>query len=116
MSNRVNVGYVATGSDAVSVFSIKCYELYGIKVFVQLDRRAKTASIVEYDKITGRYKPKKFEFVDRNKLYMDGWIAILRACEYAITEAKKDLQEFEDEETNKMIATIIKLNEIRLGE
>lgn len=94
---------------------VKCYTTYGVQIYVELDRHKKTATIVEPSS-SGDWKPKEFQFAKRTKEYMDGWIAIFRACEQAIRLAKEDLEKFNDDEMQKLLDMHVALNKMELQE
>ena len=106
--------YETVESEPLEMKTIKQYETYGIKVLVMIDRRTKTATLVEYDDKDKKYKPKKWLFQDRTGDYMNGWIAIFRACEQAVIAAKAELEKFDDDELQKMLDMHVALNKMLL--
>lgn len=64
----------------------RVYTKQGINIVVEMDFVKKTVSLTEKD---GDFK--QWVFAHRTPEYMDGWLAILRAMEFAITEAKKEM-------------------------
>lgn len=77
---------------------IREYEFYGVKVLVKIDRRTKTASLVEYKDGFDKYDGKQWLFKDRELEYMNGWLNILRAMTAAVEEAKKELEAIKKED------------------
>ncbi len=98
----------------IDLLVVRQYEKYGIKVLVRIDRREKTATLVEWDGT--KYRAKNWMFGNRELEYMNGWVAIFRAMEFAITEARKELQKFAKEETDELLNLYVALNEIKLEE
>ena len=94
---------------------VNCYETYGVKIFVELDRKAKIATLVEWDDNKNSYKPKSWMFAERKIEFMDGWIAIFRACEQAIQSAKVELEKFDDAEMKKILDIHLALNKVDLS-
>jgi hypothetical protein len=106
--------YEVLKHEPIDMVVVRQYTAYGIAVLVRLDRHSKTATIVEWDKNTNSYKPKSFRFEKREVAYMDGWVAIFRAMENAIQEAKIELEKYDDEEMQKLVAMHVALNEVEL--
>lgn len=98
----------------IEMKTVKCYTTYGVQIYVELDRQTKTATIVEWHQGKQAWIPKEFQFAKRTAEYMNGWIAIFRACEQAIMEAKRELEQFNDDELQKMLDMHIALNKIDL--
>ena len=89
------------------------YDFHGIKVIVKIDRVLKKVSLVER-KNDGQYKDKNWAFSQRELEYMNGWLNILSAMKYAITEAKKELEAFKEEDTQEFLNVMIALNDMEL--
>ena len=101
-------------NEPVDLLVVRQYTLYGIRVLVRIDRREKTVSLVEWDDRKDDYKPKDWRFQDRELEYMDGWRAIMRAMEYAVTEAKKELEKFKEEDIEKLVNIFVHLDKVKL--
>lgn len=104
-------------SEAVDLKVVRAYEKYGIKVLVEIDFVEKTVTLVE--RKTGRfanrgYEPKSWQFEGRTVDYLNGWIAIFRAMEYATTEAEKELEAAEEKDRKQFLDLMVKLSEIDL--
>lgn len=76
---------------AKDLFIRKQYTKNDINVVVEIDLEDETISLV--DNQHGEYQGKKWLFSGRGVEYMQGWLDILGAMEYAITEATKVLKE-----------------------
>lgn len=75
---------------------IKTIEHKGVRITLELDYEAGTASLVEFLS-KGQYgflktQPKKFVFAGRTLDYMNGWLLILQAMNKAVEECKKCLE------------------------
>ena len=110
------IHYEVIEREPLEMKTIKQYDTYGIKVLVMIDRRTKTATLVEYDDKDKKYKPKKWLFQDRTGDYMNGWIAIFRACEQAVIAAKAELDAIAEYELSRAVEMQIALNKIELNE
>ena len=75
----------------------------GTKLTIELDRRTKNMSFVEFDKRTNLYIASEFKFAGRELSYMNGWKNILSAMQYVIDDAKKTMEAWEQEETDQLI-------------
>lgn len=82
----------------------------GTTILLKLDRRNKTASLVEFDDFSKQYKDKKWRFTDRSQEYMNGWLNILHAMEYVVKDAQKAMYEWDEDDTNKMVAVFDAVN------
>ena len=69
---------------------IKLYTHKGIDVLVKIDFFKMKISLLE--NINSRFQAKKWVFADRELRYMDGWLLILEAMQFAIKSAKEDLE------------------------
>jgi hypothetical protein len=87
------------------LFVRRIYEYEGIKVMVEIDFVNEKISLI--DKENGQYKPKKWIFGERQLQYMNGWLRILAAMEYAIKEATAELQAVVDKKTEDYAKLII---------
>lgn len=68
------------------LFVRRIYTSYGINIVVELDFVKKQVSLVEKD---GEIK--KWMFAERTPEYLNGWRAILKAMDYAVEQAKKEM-------------------------
>ena len=91
------------------------FEYKGIKVDVKIDYIAKTVSLVDLNSHSV-YKcetiNKNWVFVGRTLDYMNGWLNILDAMKYAVTEAKKLLEHDLAEETKFQFETMDKIEKL----
>lgn len=95
----------------------RAYTYKRINVLVKIDFLDKTVSLVERDdNVEAGFKPKEWLFADRTKDYLNGWLIILQAVEYAISEAKKELELAEERDTDKLLAVFVELNKIKDSE
>lgn len=69
---------------------IKTIEHKGIKVIVEINYDLGQVSLVE--PIMNQFQDKRWIFAKRSLDYMNGWLNIIDAMKFAITEAKKDLE------------------------
>lgn len=88
------------------LFVRRVYSKQGINIVVELDFIKKTVSLVEKDG-----NPKKWIFAERTPEYMNGWLAILRAMEYAVAEAKKEMDALEEKEHQEFVEMYYKLDQ-----
>lgn len=79
----------------------------GTTLTIELDRRSKTMSFVQYDGSQRRYKPQEFIFTGRQASYMNGWLNILNAMQYVIKDCKETMESWDEEETEKLIALLM---------
>jgi hypothetical protein len=84
---------------------IKSFEHKGIKVTVVIDYDQGTIDLVE--KQGSSFSPKRWLFSNRGLEYMNGWLTILDAMKFAITEAKKELTAYQDEQNKKKDKALI---------
>lgn len=94
----------------VDLLIYRQYEHKGVKILVKIDRYNKTISLVERE---GNFRPKDWRFTDRQVEYLNGWRLILQAMDFAIVEAKKELEKFEAEDTEKLLEVMVELSGIR---
>lgn len=88
------------------LFVRRVYTKQNINIVVEIDFIKKTVSLVEKDG-----KPKKWLFTERTVEYMNGWTAILKAMEYAVSEAKKELDAVNDKEHQEFVEMFYKLDQ-----
>jgi hypothetical protein len=87
------------------LFVRRIYTKQGISVAVEIDFVKKTVSLVEKDG-----QNKKWIFADRTVEYMNGWSAILRAMDYAVQEAKKELDKVTEQEHEDFVKLYMELD------
>lgn len=80
------------------LFVRRVYTSYGISVVVELDFVKKTVSLVEKDGAK-----KRWDFSQRTPEYLNGWRNIMRAMEYAVAEAQKEMQAVTDKELEDFV-------------
>lgn len=90
------------------LFVRRVYTKQGISVVVELDFVEKTVSLTDRNG-----DPKKWLFTGRTPEYMEGWLAILRAMEFAVTEAKKVMDEITEKEHEEFLKMWVALDEAR---
>lgn len=81
----------------------------GTTILLKLDRRKKTASLVEWDDFARQYRDKKFRFTDRGSEYMNGWLNILYAMEHVIKDARKVMDGWDKEDTDKLVNIMVRV-------
>lgn len=89
------------------LFVRRMYSYKGINIAVELDFVKKTVSLVEKDGVN-----KKWIFADRTLEYMNGWLLILQAMEYAITEAKKEMDAITEKEHEEFVEMYMNLDKV----
>jgi len=87
---------------------IKTYTHKGIDVTVKLDYDFERISLVKRES-NGLYSSKKYLFAERESEYMNGWLVILEAMQYAIKEAKKEMDQFLKEQKDRSEKVAINL-------
>ena len=92
----------------------RTYNYRGVNVLVKLDFIDKTVSLVEKDdnKESG-FKPKDWLFSDRGVEYLNGWRLILKAMDYAITEAKRELELSKKKDLDKLLNFYVELDKVK---
>lgn len=80
------------------LFVRRVYSSYGINIVVEMDFVKKTVSLVEKDG-----SPKKYLFADRTPEYLNGWRAILKAMDYAVEQAKKEMDALTEKEHKEFV-------------
>ena len=91
---------------------VKSYEKFGVEVLVKIDYVNGLIALVEKEQSGNtevRTITKKWAFGNREIEYMGGWLQILEAMKYAIEEATKELQAYQDEEEKKKEELMVKL-------
>jgi predicted transcriptional regulator len=94
------------------LFIRRVYTRKNISVVVDIDLINKTISLVER-KGNGFVK-KNWLFAERELKYMDGWQNILDAMSYAISEARKVLEAFEERNTEELLKMFYQLDKAAL--
>lgn len=80
------------------LFVRRVYTAYGISIVVELDFVKKTVSLVEKDG-----SRKDWVFAERTPEYLNGWRNILRAMEYAVEQAQKEMKALSDKELDDFV-------------
>lgn len=80
------------------LFVRRVYSKYGIDIVIELDFVNKTVSLVEKDG-----KMKHWIFAERTPEYLNGWRAILKAMEYAVEQAKAEMDARSDAEFKELM-------------
>lgn len=90
---------------------VRAYTHKGITVIMEINLIKKTASMVSYLDQYGNQKKdydfKKWIFADREQKYMAGWLLILDAMKYAVTETDKILKEAEERDHKKFMEVVV---------
>lgn len=87
------------------LFIRRAYTRQGITVVVELDFVKKTVSLTEKDGAN-----KKWIFAERTPEYLNGWLLILKAMEYAVTEAKKEMDALKGKQHAEFIEMYLNLD------
>lgn len=87
------------------LFVRRVYTKHGINIVVEIDFVMKSVSLVEKDGTN-----KKWVFAERGAEYMNGWLAILKAMEFAVAEAKKELDAINEKEHQEFVEMFYKLD------
>lgn len=90
----------------------RSYNYGGVNVVVKIDFLEHTAGIVEKNR-GGDFVPKKWQFTDRPVEYMNGWRLIFMAMDYAIIEAKKELEAVKKKEFDKFVDIMVSLDKVK---
>lgn len=80
------------------LFVRRAYSSYGITVVVELDFVNETISLVNKDG-----SKKNWLFHERTGEYLNGWRNILRAMEYAVSEAQKEMKAHTDAKLDEFV-------------
>jgi len=90
---------------------VRAYTYKGVTVIMEIDLIARKASMVSYvDQYGNRkktYDVKKWVFAEREQKYMAGWMLILDAMKYAVTQADILLQDAEKRDQDKFMQIVI---------
>lgn len=90
-------------NEPTDLFIRRAYTHKGVTVAVDIDLANKQISLVEpVENTTNGYRVKKWDFSYRGLEYMNGWLTILDAMKFAITEASKELQAEKERGYKKM--------------
>lgn len=87
------------------LFVRRVYTKNGISVTVELDFIKKTVSLTDKDG-----SKKGWLFHERTPEYLNGWILIFRAMEYAVAEAKKEMDAVTEKEHEKFVELFMALD------
>lgn len=97
--------------DFQDLLIVRAYTHKKITVIMEIDLIKKTASMVSYLDQYGNQKKtydfKKWVFAERDQKYMAGWLLILDAMKYAVTETDKILKEAEERDHQKFMAVVV---------
>lgn len=92
------------------LFIRRVYTHKGISVAVDIDLVKKEISLVE--KLgNDSFADKNWYFTHRSLEYMAGWLSILDAMKYAVTEASKELEAAKDRDEKKFVKLLIAIND-----
>lgn len=90
---------------------VRAFTHKNVTVIMEIDLIQKKASMVSYaDEYGNRkksYDIKKWIFAEREQKYMAGWLLILDAMKYAVTEADKLLKEAEERDQAKFMSAVM---------
>lgn len=89
----------------------KIYDHNGIKIGVRIDFVQKQISLIEFENNNSRGSIKKWVFANRGIEFEQGWQRILTAMGYAISEAKKELKDFIEQEEKEKVELIVEAHE-----
>lgn len=95
---------------SVNLLEVRQYNFEGCVITVKLDRNTKTLSFVEYDNRKAEYVDKQWQFSNRPLSYMNGWLHILKAMQYVIEDCRKTMEQWQDEDIEKMAKILMKEN------
>lgn len=99
---------------ALDLVVYRTYNYKGVNVLVKLDFIESTVSLVERDenKESG-FKPKEWFFSDRGIEYLNGWRLILKAMDYAVEQAKKEMEVAKQKELDKLLNIYVELDKVK---
>lgn len=80
------------------ISEVKEYIYKNITVTLSINYAKNEVSVLENNSDKARH----FIFQNRGVEYMQGWINVLEAVNYAVKEAKKDLEDYKTKETQKI--------------
>lgn len=92
------------------LFLRRIYTHKGISVAVDIDLVNKQISLVE-KMGDNSFRHKSWLFAERELKYVQGWLNILDAMKYAMTEAAKELQVAEERDEKKFVKFLTSLND-----
>lgn len=94
------------------LFVRRVYSSYGINVTVEIDFVKKTVSLTEKDG-----SKKRWDFSERTPEYLNGWRKIMRAMEYAVEQAQKELAALDEQEHKEFVEMFMQLDKaLKKGE
>lgn len=97
--------------DCQDLLLVRAYTYKGITIIMEIDLIKKKASMVSYLDQYGNQKKvydyKKWIFADREQKYMAGWLMILDAMKYAVTQADILLQDAEKRDHEKFMKIVM---------
>ena len=80
----------------MSDLTIKTYKYGDISIQVKIDFEENEITILD-----GKRNPKQWIFSKRGLAFMQGWLNILEAMKYAVTEAGKELEAYQVEKAEE---------------
>lgn len=86
-----------------NLLEIREYKFEGCTILIKLDRQTKKASFVEWDSEVNEYTDKDWYFSGRELEFMNGWLNILNCMKYVIEDVKKEMESWDEEETDQLI-------------
>lgn len=111
---------------ATELLTIKKYEFSdGTTLYVRIDFENDQVALVNRSGTHGgtkygtktKYEPAKFLFAGRSIDYMNGWINILSAMQYAIKDARDELAKWQkaqkDKKTKRIIDIMVALGDAK---
>lgn len=94
------------------LFIRRVYTSYGISIVVELDFIKKTVSLTQRDG-----KDKEWVFAGRTPEYLNGWRAILKAMDYAVEQAQKEMAALDEKEHEEFVEMFMALDKaLKKGE
>lgn len=97
--------------DSEDLLLVRAYTHKGVTVIMEIDLVARKASMVSYiDQYGNRkktYDPKKWVFAEREQKYMTGWLLIIDAMKYAVTQTDLLLQDAEKRDQEKFMKIVM---------
>lgn len=93
------------------LFIRRVYEHKGIKVAVDIDLVKRELTLVEQPTQGMQWQKKKWIFAERGLEYLGGWLLILDAMKFAVTEASKELEAAKDRDDEAFLNMLVSLND-----
>lgn len=96
--------------DSEDLLLVRAYTLKGVTVIMEIDLIKRKASMVSYLDQYGNQKKsydfKKWVFAEREQQYMAGWLLILDAMKYAVTQTDILLKDAEKRDQDKFMKVV----------